>query len=291
MGFGKTTILNTLQSIFHSLGIDVQYANEVHGGDINKAYCLYTRTHKYFLKINNAHRYPNMFVKEAEGLNLLRMYSDLVVPEVITHGTMGSYQYLILEWIEKGQPQKDCAIQFGQKLAQMHRTQQKYFGLSDDNYIGSIIQKNTKHDNWSSFYSECRILPLVKTLYNQKYFSSSDVKKAERLCDLLPHIFPDESPALLHGDLWKGNYCINTNGYAAIYDPAVYNGHREMDIGMTLLFGGFEKVFYEAYNEAYPLEKDWEKRVPYTQLYPYLVHAILFKGYYMNAVKQVLDRF
>ena len=102
---------------------------------------------------------------------------------------------------------------------------------------------------------------------------------------------PIEPPSFLHGDLWSGNYMITSSGYATIFDPAVYFWHREMDIGMTKLFGGFDHRFYEAYNEAYPLEKGWEKRLPITQLYPLLVHAVLFGGHYISNVKDIVKQF
>jgi len=103
--------------------------------------------------------------------------------------------------------------------------------------------------------------------------------------------FPEEPPALLHGDLWAGNFMIDSTGSAAIFDPAVYCGHREMDLGMTKLFGGYDQRFYKGYNAVYPLEKNWEKRLPLTQLYPLLVHALLFGGHYIAQVKSTVLRY
>ena len=114
---------------------------------------------------------------------------------------------------------------------------------------------------------------------------------AETFCKQLNHLFPSEPPSLLHGDLWSGNYMISSAGYAAIYDPAVYFGHREMDIGMTKLFGGFEQRFYSAYQEAYPMEKNWMQRLPLTQLYPLLVHAVLFGGHYVSSSREIIIQF
>ena len=50
--------------------------------------------------------------------------------------------------------------------------------------------------------------------------------------------------ALLHGDLWGGNYMIDERGEPVLIDPAVYYGHREADLAMTMLFGGFDKTSY-----------------------------------------------
>jgi fructosamine-3-kinase len=131
----------------------------------------------------------------------------------------------------------------------------------------------------------------VKKLFDAGDLSATDIRDADLFCNNIRTIFPGEPPSLLHGDLWAGNYMITSTGYAAVFDPAVYCGHREMDIGMTKLFGGFDQRFYDAYNETYPLEKGWENRLPITQLYPLLVHAVLFGGHYISEVKHVFSVF
>jgi fructosamine-3-kinase len=263
----------------------------VHGGDINKTYCLFTSTGKYFLKVNDEDKYPGMFAGEANGLDLLRKYCELKIPQVIKAGVNNKQQYLLMEWLEMGAAKKDMWEDFGTRLAMMHHQPQKYFGLNEDNYIGSLRQINDPHNEWDSFYTECRIMPLVKKLFDAGNFSPTDIKDAEFFCSSLKNIFPLEPSSLLHGDLWAGNYLISSSGFAAIFDPAVYFGHREMDIGMTRLFGGFDQRFYNAYNEAYPLEKGWEKRLPVTQVYPLLVHAVLFGGHYIGSAKSVFKTF
>lgn len=280
-----------LQSIIKRSGLKISNIQRVSGGDINDAYCLAGDSKKYFLKVNNASRYPRMFAKEAQGLQALQKGCDLVVPAVTEFGEAENHQYLILEWIEKSRPHKNFWEEFGTSLASMHRQPQQYFGFTEDNYIGSLVQNNSVHESWSSFYTECRIMPLVKQLKDNGSFSIKDINTAELFCNKLDDIFPAETPSLLHGDLWSGNYMAAQNGRASIYDPAVYYGHREMDLGMTLLFGGFSAPFYEHYNEAYPLEKNWRKRVRYTQLYPLLVHAILFGGHYVHSVREILKEF
>lgn len=283
--------MEVLQNIFTDCGVNVQHYEQVQGGDINKAYCLFTSTGKYFLKVNDKNEYPLLFEREAKGLDKLRENCTLIIPGVIKHGSSGDQQYLLLEWLEKGTPEKDMWEKFGQGLAVMHKQPQEYFGLDQDNYIGSRRQLNDRHDEWHLFYAERRIMSLVKSLFYSKIFSSKDLNTADTFCSKLKNIFPQEPAALLHGDLWAGNYLISSSGYAAIFDPAIYFGHREMDIGMTKLFGGFNMRFYEAYNDTYPLEKGWEKRLPITQLYPLLVHAVLFGGHYISNVKDIFKQF
>ena len=283
--------MDILQNIFKDCGLNVQWYERVHGGDINLSYCLFTATRKYFLKVNDKNRYPLMFSKEANGLDKLREFCTIEIPQVIKQGDCNDQQYLVLEWMEKGTPKKDMWESFAKGLAIMHKQSEEYFGLNEDNYIGSLNQNNIPHDEWHSFYSECRIKPFVKKLFDAGDLSAKDIRDADLFCNNLKTILPNESPSLLHGDLWAGNYMINSSGYAAIFDPAVYFGHREMDIGMTKLFGGFDQCFYDLYNSTYPLEKGWEKRLPVTQLYPLLIHAVLFGGHYIESVKNILKVF
>jgi protein-ribulosamine 3-kinase len=273
-----------MEKIFKDIGIKIDRYERVSGGDINQAFCLHATTKKYFLKVNSAASFPGMFEKEAKGLKVLSENCSLQIPNVIKHGTVNGEQYLLLEWAERGIPGKNFWEDFGTALAELHKKAQAYFGFGEDNFIGSLHQSNKKHDSWPKFYAEERILPLTNKL-------GFDKKLVEDFCSKLENIFPKETPSLLHGDLWSGNFMCASNGKACIYDPAVYYGHREMDLGMTKLFGGLDKKFYEAYNETHPLEKNWEKRIPITQLYPLLVHAVLFGGSYIESAKEIIGKY
>ncbi|MCH5719138.1 fructosamine kinase family protein [Niabella hibiscisoli] len=277
-------------SILKQLPFTPQNIAEIHGGDINKAFCITTGKQRFFLKVNNAVLYPDMLKREADGLDLLRNHTSLKVPGVIQTGTAGEYQFLLLEWLDED-PGSYAPYQFGQGIAGLHRVSQAQYGFKENNYIGSLPQINTLTPNWPDFYANYRILPLVKMLFDQHQLSSADIAQAHNFCGAIKDIFPEEKPALLHGDLWSGNYSAIAGGQTAIFDPAVYYGHREMDIAMTKLFGGFKDEFYTSYHEAYPLENGWLNRLPYAQLYPLLVHAVLFGGHYTNDVKSILRVF
>jgi protein-ribulosamine 3-kinase len=283
--------MQELNNIFIDCSLNVQRYEQVYGGDINLSYCLYTPTGKYFLKVNDKNKCPLMFPKEANGLNKLREFCTLKIPQVIKRGSCNDQRYLLLEWIEKSLPKKDMWENFGNAIAVMHKQPQEYFGFDEDNFIGTLDQNNDQHDEWHSFYTECRIKPLVKKLFEAGDLSATEIRDADLFCNNLKTNLPNEPPSLLHGDLWAGNYMIISSGYATVFDPAVYCGHREMDIGMAKLFGGFDQRFYDAYNETYPLEKQWEKRLPITQLYPLLVHAVLFGGHYISKVRDIFSAF
>ena len=77
----------------------------------------------------------------------------------------------------------------------------------------------------------------------------------------------------------------------SIYDPAVYFGHREMDIAMTKLFGGFSALFYDGYNSIYPLQSGFDSRQQLCNLYPLLVHANLFGGSYIDTCQRIITHY
>lgn len=282
-----TTMKAFAQSILKQ---DLVSAVPVHGGDINTCYRLHTTAGVYFLKLNDAAKFPRMFAKEAAGLNALRNKGKIATPQILQHGHWQQQQFLLLQWIESAAPPKNFWQSFGHALANMHKQSAEYFGWEDDNYIGSLIQTNAKKNNWHHFFVECRVLPMLQRLADAGKFTLQEYKNATECCNRLSAVFPDEPPALLHGDLWSGNFMCGPGGHAIVYDPAVYYGHREMDIGMTKLFGGFHTDFYGAYQEIYPLEAGWERRLPLLQLYPVLVHAVLFGGSYVGRAKEIMKR-
>jgi fructosamine-3-kinase len=278
------------EKIIEACGPRVERYTRVSGGDINEAYCIFTAGKKYFLKVNSASEFPDMFEKEANGLRALSENCHLHIPQVIKNGVAENEQFLLLEWIEGGPGNKNLWEDFGNGLAKLHMKKQESFGWKENNYIGSLVQINEPKNSWTEFYAQHRILPLVKQVFDSGMFTTKEVKDAELLCTRLDRLFPKEHPSLLHGDLWSGNFMCSTEG-PAIFDPSVYCGHREMDLGMSKLFGGFDTEFYEAYHQTYPLEKDWQKRIPLTQLYPLLVHAVLFGGGYAASAANIIRSF
>jgi fructosamine-3-kinase len=272
------------------IGSKVKSVLQVHGGNTSNAYKVETSSSTYFIKERNLGDCPDLFEKESLGLNALKTSSTLIVPAVLNKGIHGSKQFIMLEWLDKKKPSERSWAELGSSLATMHQPAQPYFGFTTNNYIGSLFQDNTQFPSWHLFYGQCRIMPFVKTLKDSGLLTGGNVTAAEHLCSQLENIFPAETPSLLHGDLWNGNFMFTARG-PAIFDPAVYYGHREMDIGMTLLFGGFDEEFYESYNHTYPLSPGWKQRVPYTQLYPLLAHAVFFGDHYVSKVKEILSIF
>jgi fructosamine-3-kinase len=261
------------------------------GGDINQALLVRTNHGNFFVKYNNARLYPDMFKQEATGLRLLSQANELGIPEIIGTGSTPKTSFLILEYIQTGTAGKDFMYNFGTKLAGLHRHTHETFGLHSDNYIGSLRQSNKPHLQWIPFFIHERLLPQVKMARDNGLLSKRSGDSFSRLFVKLEGILPSEPPALVHGDLWNGNYLCSESGEPFLIDPAAYYGHREADISMTKLFGGFSPEFYQAYQSSYPMEPGWQARTEIFNLYPLLVHVNLFGGGYVDSVNTIVRKF
>jgi len=236
----------------------IQSTETVSGGCINSAICCYLENGEcYFVKFNQ--NLPGVFELEAEGLEAIRSTDTLKAPEVLGSGeTELGTQFLVLEFISQAPQKKNFFETFGRQLAQMHRANQAEirFGFPNDNFIGSTPQKNTWNADWIEFFAVQRLEFQLK-LANHNGLATSELNQR---CDKLilrldRFINSSEPPALVHGDLWSGNYLVSQGGIPVLIDPAVYFGARESEFGMIKLFGGFNSQFYHAYNEAYSLSE------------------------------------
>ncbi len=280
-------------SLRETLGLAVHVLEfmPVGGGCINHGGRLRTTAGDWFLKWNLRQAYPGMFEAEARGLELLNAANGPYVPEVLATGACSDRSFIIMEWIEPGPRRGDFWEDFGTGLARLHRQSSDTFGLDHDNYIGSLPQPNDPAGNWVDFFINQRLEVQLRQAIDRGLMHSGHRKAFERLYRQIPGLFPEEPPALLHGDLWSGNYMTGPDGQAAIIDPAVYYGFREMDLAMSRLFGGFAPAFYESYREAWPLEPGYEDRFDVCNLYPLLVHVNLFGSGYVPQVEGILRRF
>lgn len=286
------TIISELETVLDEIygaNCAVLRTQPVLGGSINRAYRVGTTVGDHFLKQNGASRYPDMFKYERKGLELLSDNSKFIVPKPLAIFNVAGQQILLMEWLEQGYAGPNSHEQFGQRLAQLHRSTQKEFGLEHDNYIGSLPQGNTPHGTWSEFYWCQRLEPQIRMAKDSGILSHKMAQGFERLRVDISEIFPIEPPALLHGDLWSGNAGYTDNGEPTIFDPAVYYGHREMDIAMMHLFGGFPVRVFQAYNEVFPLHEGWQNRISIGQLYPLMVHVNLFGESYCGQVSSILS--
>lgn len=286
----RKAVLNVLEQSLNTL-VELTETHPLGGGDINEALRLETSAGRFFMKYNSARRYPGMFKAEAEGLNLMRSTQTVFVPEVLGYGDDGEDAFLLLEYLEPGHRSNQAMEEAGRRLALMHRNSSNSFGLDYDNYIGSLPQKNTRYERWTDFFVACRIEPMLRRATDKGLADQKMKRGFEGLFARLDELIPAEPPALVHGDLWGGNYLAASESKVFLIDPAVYYGHREMDLAMTRLFGGFPEAFYEGYLSEYPLHPGWMQRTEIHNLYPLLVHVNLFGGGYVSSVASVVKRF
>lgn len=277
--------------IENQLSQEIINATPLSGGDINNVFKIETNKENIVLKINDRNRFPKMLEKEFRALEFLKDASKAKYPSPIAHFSDETSQYLAMKFVEEDSNSSKGQKLLGEHLADQHKCTHESFGWEEDNYIGSLPQPNSFKSTWSDFYAENLILFQTELAFDKGIIKKDVLAKVERFCSKIDEIFPNESPALLHGDLWGGNYFIDTEEQPLLYDPAVYYGHREIDIAMTRLFGGFSVEFYENYNQLFPLEKGWESRIQYGQLYPNLVHLNLFGVGYLGSVLDVVGRF
>ncbi len=273
-------------------GLVVLGATPVNGGDIARSYRLDTVDGPLFVKWHPNPK-PDMFAREAAGLRMLREHAPapLRVPEVLRQTQHG----LLLEWIEPGRPRANTEDDCGVGLAGLHRVTNDTFGAIDTamaGYLGSAEIDLTPTTDWPAFYVERRLKPLVDKAISLGELSSDArrllVALAPRAAELCG---PAEPPALLHGDLWAGNRFVGEGGVNWLIDPACHWGHREIDLAMMQLFGGFGARCFAAYDHTYPLAPGWRERTAWYQLPPLLVHAILFGGAYGGAALAALRRY
>jgi protein-ribulosamine 3-kinase len=291
----QNTIRNYLSGVIQQrtgLAVSSFDIKSIGGGSINHTYRIsINNSREFFLKTNKADRFPGLFAKEQEGLSFLAKQDCIRIPEVISCSVTDDEQLLLLEWVEPGPRTASFWKKFGEQLSSLHSKTQEQFGFSHDNYMGSLPQENPLTPDWSSFFINHRLLPQIQLASRNNSLTPKHIDLFEALFKKLDTIFNTEPPSLLHGDLWSGNFICNRYAAPVLIDPAVYYGHRSIDLGMTTLFGGFDKDFYDAYHYYFPLPANYEEQWDVCNLYPLLIHLNLFGNSYLESIVSVLMKF
>lgn len=276
-----------------ALGSRVIDSRPLGGGDINEAFAAHLEDGRRVFAKTNARADPRMFPTEARGLAWLAEAGAIRLPEVLAVSGEGAEPaFLALELIEPGRRRGDHDRELGRRLATLHRAHPAGFGLDHDNFIGSLEQVNTPCPTWAEFYAARRLEPMVQRAIEEGPAPASWARAFERLYARMDELVgPPEPPARLHGDLWSGNLHVDETGAPCLIDPAVYGGHREVDLAMLVLFGRPGPDFFAAYDEVWPRAAGHAERVALYQLYPLLVHVNLFGGGYVGSVERALHRY
>lgn len=287
----KATVDEALRTALEAaLDAHVLGAEPVAGGDVSRAHRLRCDDGRSLFLKTHANPPAGLYRCEADGLAWLAETGALRTPAVIAVRDAAP-AFLVLEWIEPGPHRATDDEALGHGLAHLHRATASGFGLAQHNYIALLPQSNTARASWPEFYASERLEPLLRRAVERGLLDASTTRAFDRLFARLPALCGQpEPPARLHGDLWSGNVIHDARGNPVLIDPAVYAGHREVDLAMMRLFGGFAARCFAAYDEVYPLERGHEERVALYQLYPLLVHVNLFGSGYVRALDDALRR-
>ena len=271
--------------IERALGMNITALRAAGGGDAARSVVLETGSGERLFAKTVSTGAP--FPMEALGLERLREAGGVRVPEV----RYVEERLLVLECVEFGRPAPDFQERLGRGLAVTHRAGHTAYGFEADHYIGVTPQKNQPWvpdapGAWAEFWWIHRLEPMLRRLH--------DDRLRRRVAALEPRVAEiiggsAETPRLLHGDLWSGNVAADASGSPVIYDPAPYYGHREADLAMTRMFGGFTADFYHAYHETSPLPEGWRDRLDFYMLYHVLNHQVIFGSGYAGQAERILD--
>ncbi|MFI0239929.1 fructosamine kinase family protein [Streptomyces sp. NPDC016845] len=238
---------------------------------------------------------PGALRAEAAGLRWLAAAKTVAVPEVHRQDDADAAdddEWLVTDRVAEGRATARSAARFGRDLAALHATGAPAFGAPppggpEDAAIGLAPMRNVPGDDWPRWYAEHRVLPYVRLAVDGGSLTPAESDTVEKTLDRLPELAgPAEPPARLHGDLWNGNVLWGQDGAAWLIDPAAHGGHRETDLAMLHLFGAphLDRIL-DGYQEAAPLADGWRDRVPLHQIFPLLVHTVLFgRGYAEQAL-------
>jgi protein-ribulosamine 3-kinase len=265
-------------------------AHRVSGGCISPAARVETTAgNTLFVKWADDPERGAMFTEEARSLRALAGAKVIRVPLVMGVGA----QWILLEWLPPDVGSVAAWQELGQDLADLHRVQNPRFGWPAANYIGFLPQNNEWSQSWPQFWRDRRLQPQLQRARTAGALNERDDREFHALYDDLEELLEvgqREGASLLHGDLWSGNV-HPTPGAIALIDPSSYYGHREVDLAMAELFGGFRGSFYEAYSANWPLISDGrEQRRAVYQLYYLLVHVNLFGSSYLDGTRATLAK-
>ncbi|MEZ5226531.1 MAG: fructosamine kinase family protein [Acidimicrobiales bacterium] len=270
-----------------ALGVDVVASETLSGGDFASAHCVELADGRTVFAKTHGNPPPHFFTTEAAGLEWLAATGAAAVPALL-HAS-DEPPLLVLEWVDEARSAPSDEASFGRALAALHSSGFECFGRPDGRTTGSLGLPNGPCDSWASFLSERRLRPLARIAADRAALGDAAIARILGLCERMDEVAPPaEPPSLLHGDLWAGNRIVDRSGRSWLIDPACFGGHREFDLAMMLLFGGFGDAAFAAYHEVFPLADGWRDRIALNQLPPLVVHAIKFGGGYAAAVDRAL---
>jgi fructosamine-3-kinase len=287
--------VNPCAAVGELVGVDAVAAHRIGGGSTSAIFEVELADGDLVVAKALTARLPGATGAEAAGLAWLAEPAVAAVPAVRAHDD----RWLVIEHVEPGEPSAAAAERFGRELAALHAAGAPAHGAPPaggpvDAWIGRAPMRNMATADWAEFYVEHRVRPYLRHAVTAGVLDEAEATVVARAADVIPEVAgPAEPPSRLHGDLWSGNVHFGRDRRAWLLDPAAHGGHRETDLAMLALFGAphLDRVL-AAYREVAPLADGWAQRVPLHQLFPLLVHAVIFGRSYaaqtVSAARAVL---
>jgi len=290
------SVVDLATALERALDARVVSLEALRGGDVAAAYRVDLADGRRVFAKTHPLAPTGFFTTEAAGLAWLADPIVVHIPTVLAVSdgdpATGVPNHLALEWIHEGTARASTDADFGSALAALHGIGAPFFGREDRRSTGSRGLPNEPCPTWREFYATQRLLPLARLARESGALEVNVIADLERVADRLDVVGgPAEPAARLHGDLWAGNRLVDRNGGNWLVDPAAHGGHREFDLAMMRLFGGFGAECFAAYAEQSPLADGWEDRVSLHQIAPLVVHAIKFRGGYVDEATAAIGRY
>jgi len=270
-------------SVARALGVAVGASHPIGGGDVGEGWRLELADGRTVYAKTRAGAPDGLFTAEAAGLSWLAAASALPVPAVlaVAEGSDDDPPVLVLPWIQPHRHGHRDEEALGRGLATLHRAGAPSYGFNGPGFIGPLPLDNRNAVTWAEFWWVRRIEPFLRLAVDAGALDADGAAEIADLEDEVTELLgPAEPIARLHGDLWTGNILWSEDGRPWLIDPSAYGGRREVDLAMLALFGGVSERAFAAYAETWPLAEGHEDRVALYQLYPLLVHTVLFDGTY-----------
>ena len=275
--------MSVATSVARALGVAVGASHPIGGGDVGEGWRLELADGRTVYAKTRAGAPDGLFTAEAAGLSWLAAASALPVPAVlaVAEGSDDDPPVLVLPWIQPHRHGHRDEDALGRGLATLHRAGAPSYGFNGPGFIGPLPLDNRNAVTWAEFWWVRRIEPFLRLAVDAGALDADGAAEIADLEDEVTELLgPAEPIARLHGDLWTGNVLWSEDGRPWLIDPSAYGGRREVDLAMLALFGGVSERAFAAYAETWPLAEGHEDRVALYQLYPLLVHTVLFDGTY-----------
>jgi fructosamine-3-kinase len=221
-----------------------------------------------FAKLDIGDNAEEKFQAELRGLTLLRDRARIAIPTPIGTGLLQlDHGSLLLTEALSERPPKDRTPDdwraIGHTLATLHQVHGGRFGLENFNgFFGPLPQDNkpVTSNHWADFYSERRVVPLLRSAVDSGHLPKDLARYVERLVYRLPSLCgPEPQPTLLHGDAQQHNF-VSTDDGAVVADAAPYFGHPEIDLTLVDYFQPVPQDLFHAYRDIAPIDAEFAQR-------------------------------